>query len=264
MKTRIISGLIMLPLIIVLYFRGIPLAVVAFIISALAIREVFKAFEKIDVYPNLFFSWGALVVLYAIHFLFPGNLAFVTFWLAGTVVAAFIAFFAVTKHKAVDLSATVFGTVYIGFLVYHIVMIDETGYGVMVWLVAITAICTDIFAYFIGMFFGHRKLAPTLSPKKTVEGALGGILGSVFGSMVFFVIVHVGSVPHILLMGILGSIMAQLGDLSASLIKRQIGIKDYGHILPGHGGIMDRFDSIIFTAPTIYYYLVLVMPEMGS
>ena len=113
--------------------------------------------------------------------------------------------------------------------------------------------------YFIGMYFGRRKLAPTLSPKKTVEGSLGGILGSVFGCLLFYVIVHVGSIPHMLLMGIFGSILAQVGDLSASLLKRQIGIKDYGNLIPGHGGILDRFDSIIFTAPAIYYYMVLVM-----
>ena len=125
-------------------------------------------------------------------------------------------------------------------------------------MVAGTAILTDIFAYFTGYFFGKHKLAPVLSPKKTIEGALGGVLGSVLFSIVFALIAKLDIFPHMVIMGVVGSIFAQLGDLTASAFKRKIGIKDYGNIIPGHGGILDRVDSIIFTAPVIYYYLQLV------
>ena len=258
MKTRIISGLIMVPLILLLVFRGIPLAIFAFIISAIAVYELFKGFSNIGITGNIFIAWGALIALYLIHFLMPERHDYLTCWLVISIIASFLGIFKAEKHKAEDALVTILGIVYVEFFIYHIILIDEGSYGILVWMVAGTAILTDIFAYFTGYFFGKHKLAPVLSPKKTIEGALGGVLGSVLFSIVFALIAKLDIFPHMVLMGVVGSIFAQLGDLTASAFKRKIGIKDYGNIIPGHGGILDRVDSIIFTAPVIYYYLQLV------
>jgi phosphatidate cytidylyltransferase len=129
---------------------------------------------------------------------------------------------------------------------------------VLVPLVA--AFCSDTMALFAGMLFGRRKLAPRVSPKKTIEGSVGGLLGGVAGMAIFRWIyqlcTHQG-LPLLwcLLIGLLGAAMGQLGDLFFSLIKRQYGIKDYGHLLPGHGGVLDRFDSVIFAAPVVWLIL---------
>lgn len=119
---------------------------------------------------------------------------------------------------------------------------------------------SDTFALFAGMLFGKHKLAPIVSPKKTIEGAVGGIVGSVFCLLVFAYIMHgtVGfTLPYwaAIALGIFGSALGQVGDLSFSIIKRQTGIKDYGTIFPGHGGVLDRFDSVIFVAPAIEFVL---------
>ncbi len=132
----------------------------------------------------------------------------------------------------------------------------------LLWLVIICACLTDTFALFVGKYFGKRKLAPKISPKKTVAGALGGILGSVISATVYGVITEL-TMPEISVnflslaaLGLVAAIFAQLGDLSMSAVKREAGIKDYGNIIPGHGGILDRIDSIVFTAPLVYYFVM--------
>jgi phosphatidate cytidylyltransferase len=123
----------------------------------------------------------------------------------------------------------------------------------------LTAFGTDIFAYFTGQAIGKHKLSPKISPKKTIEGAIGGILGSVLLCVVFGHFFGELLLLHYAVIGVLGSILAQLGDLTASIFKRKMGVKDYGMLIPGHGGIMDRFDSVLFTAPFVYYYIMLVI-----
>ena len=128
-----------------------------------------------------------------------------------------------------------------------------------VWLVIITAFGTDICAYFAGVTMGKHKLCPKISPKKTWEGAVGGILGSVILSGIFGLVFAGELLPHCLVIGFLASIVSMFGDLTASIFKRKMGIKDYGNLIPGHGGILDRFDSVLFTGPVIYFYGMLVL-----
>ena len=134
----------------------------------------------------------------------------------------------------------------------------------------------DTFAYFAGRFFGKHKLAPKVSPKKTVEGAIGGLLGGVIGMTVFKLVadsmahtltvyppIEMAAGPQIswgavFALGIIGSTISQIGDLSFSVIKREFGVKDYGNLLPGHGGILDRFDSVTFVAPFVWLALQLL------
>ena len=133
----------------------------------------------------------------------------------------------------------------------------------MVLIPMVAAFSSDSAALFAGMAFGKHKLAPKVSPKKTVEGAIGGLLGGMLGMVIFRIIFYLCTVQplHIgwcVLIGLVGAAMGQLGDLSFSVIKRQQGIKDYGRLLPGHGGVLDRFDSVIFAAPVIWLIMSLV------
>jgi phosphatidate cytidylyltransferase len=114
-------------------------------------------------------------------------------------------------------------------------------------------------AYFTGLLLGRHKLAPKISPKKTIEGAVGGVAGSVLLCGLFGYFAVPPLLTHCIALGVLGGVVSQLGDLTASIFKRKMGIKDYGNLIPGHGGVLDRFDSVLFTAPAVYYYIVIVL-----
>ena len=135
----------------------------------------------------------------------------------------------------------------------------------LVWLIFISSWICDTFAYLTGMAFGRHKLTPVLSPKKSVEGAVGGVAGSALAGALFGwlclerVIPDPGIIWITALLCAAGAVVSQIGDLAASGIKRNHGIKDYGKLIPGHGGIMDRFDSVLFTAPIIYYLAILLI-----
>ena len=131
----------------------------------------------------------------------------------------------------------------------------------------VASFASDSFALFAGMAFGKHKLAPSLSPKKTVEGALGGFAGAIASCIIYGIIVNIAfdlrvNYVALVLYGALGSVVAQIGDLSFSYIKRQCGLKDFGKLLPGHGGILDRFDSVLFCAPLIEI-LVWLLPAFS-
>ena len=135
---------------------------------------------------------------------------------------------------------------------------------VLVFMPLCIAFGSDTFALFAGMLCGKHKLAPRVSPKKTVEGAVGGLIGGVIGMTLMAVIggMVLGDAflapVHVLVFGIVGSAVSQIGDLSFSVIKREFGVKDYGNLLPGHGGILDRFDSVTFVAPFVWLALQIM------
>jgi phosphatidate cytidylyltransferase len=156
-----------------------------------------------------------------------------------------------------------FALFYVSIMLSYIyqVRVLEDGH-ILVWLIFIGAWGSDTCAYCVGMLFGKRKMAPKLSPKKSIEGCIGGVVGAALIGYIYALILGskmVGIDNPRLLFAIIGasaSVISQFGDLAASAIKRNFDIKDYGSLIPGHGGILDRFDSIIFTAPIVYYLSV--------
>ncbi len=131
--------------------------------------------------------------------------------------------------------------------------------SIYIWLVFISAFATDTFAYFTGVTIGKHKLYPRISPKKTIEGSLGGIIGCLITVMLFSVYFKLDNLVATAVLAIILSVISQIGDLTASTIKRTANIKDYGNLIPGHGGILDRFDSILFTTPIVYYYITYII-----
>jgi phosphatidate cytidylyltransferase len=181
-------------------------------------------------------------------------------WFFAVVIASLIYMFNVEKRSLEDGAFTITGIVYIIFFSHHVVLVDRLdGFSIMVWLIFLTAFGTDVFAYFTGYLIGKHKLCPGISPKKTIEGAIGGTIGSIIICGVFGYFLANEYFIHCLIIGALGSVISQFGDLTASVFKRKMGIKDYGNLIPGHGGILDRFDSVLFTAPLVYYYIVIVI-----
>lgn len=271
MKTRIISGLCMVPLLVLVYLGGYFITALCIIIGFMGVNELFNGFNAMGVKPSRAIAYGAMAVLYVVGGLFPTNHEYIIGWLVGSVMACSVYMLKINERRIEDALGTMLGIIYVVFFSYHVVLVDRLEiYGAMIWLVLLPAFCTDIFAYFTGVLFGKHKLCPYLSPKKTVEGAVGGIVGSVvccglFGRFLFPILNGIYSIVlpdmtiHCIVIGLIGSVMAQCGDLTASAYKRKMGIKDYGSLIPGHGGVMDRFDSVLFTAPMVYYYVVLVL-----
>ncbi len=151
-------------------------------------------------------------------------------------------------------------TIFITSAVLSLVMLRANFNIFALLLPFIIAWATDTGAYFIGYFFGKHKLAPNMSPKKTIEGAIGGILIAMIATVAYGLILYgnfyvYGMIKYAIVGGA-GSIVAQIGDLAASCIKRDFDKKDYGALLPGHGGLMDRFDSVLFVAPYVFFMIV--------
>lgn len=245
---RVISGIIGLALLIgIVQTGGITLKLSILIISIIGMRELMMAFEHKGLNPMSL--WSYLL----------GTIYILTLGTYGTnfslIMTGFIMIGLITmlneKYNVLDLGVSLLSFYYIPFLIGNVLLLDKTKY---IWVIFTIAFGTDVFAYFAGNLFGKHKLAPKISPNKTIEGSVGGILGSLILTVIYGMIFNL---PYLKLipLAIVGSIISQLGDLAASSIKRWTGIKDYGFIIPGHGGVLDRFDSIIFTTPVVYYYV---------
>src|SRR3712207_578469 len=160
------------------------------------------------------------------------------------------------KYNFIDGSVTILGFIYVAMFFSFIILVNKKSYGnYLVWLIFLSSWICDTTAYYSGKFFGKHKLCPKVSPKKTIEGAIGGFLGSIIACTLFgmFAISKGSNVLliHFSIIGALCGILSQFGDLAASSIKRHVGVKDYSNLIPGHGGILDRFDSILFSSVVV-------------
>jgi len=242
-------------------------ALAILILTLLAWHEFCKMLQNKQI--KVFYSFGMIVNVCILGCAWLGNAQEFAVLLFVTMIAMLMKMvFSGTKFTALDAAFSLLGICYIGMSFSHLLLLRDsmnalhimTLWGNLpagaayVWLAFVGTWASDTFAYFVGSYLGKHKLCPGISPNKTIEGALGGVLGS---TLVVTLLGSVFTLPvsHSMLMGLLVGIAAPLGDLVESAIKRFSDVKDSGHILPGHGGILDRFDSILFTAPVVYYYL---------
>lgn len=163
------------------------------------------------------------------------------------------------KSQGLDMAhagQVILGVLYIPLLMAHFILIRQLQSGILwVFFILVLAFAGDIAAYYIGRRFGKHKLLPEVSPGKTIEGIFGLVAGSIVGCLLFKLFFF-PTLPaaHAVVLGLVGSVAGQLGDLSESALKRAAGVKDSGMILPGHGGILDRLDCLMFITPFVYYY----------
>ena len=265
LKNRVMSGVVLilfLAAIVVFNVRFPPaLNLAVALISILAINEIIQALgiskEYALVVPSLMFA-GIL------FFVPPGLGVQATYFMYTAVMFAVLIFF----HESVsfrDLIVVYSMTLLISTMLGSIIWLREfdSSHGMFYVIIAIfSAWISDTGAYVAGSLWGSHKLCPKISPKKTVEGAVGGLVLNVAAMLVFGYIFHVvfyGYQVDVSYLSLLLIVMSILGDLSFSLIKRSCHIKDFGELIPGHGGILDRFDSVIFVAPFVYL-LVQFLP----
>jgi len=179
-------------------------------------------------------------------------------------IAAFILFLGSVKSLSVDmarLNRVVLGILYIPLMMSHLILLRDHPKGVLwIFFMIILAFSGDITAFYVGRKFGKRKLMAYVSAGKTAEGTIGSVFGSVAGCVIFSN-AFMPDVPviHAVLMGFFGNIIGELGDLCESVLKRSAGVKDSGFIFPGHGGVLDRLDCILFIAPFLYYYRLFII-----
>ena len=193
-----------------------------------------------------------------------GNNQYLTAILAFSVLIVFILFILSIKESnfdALSVAKVIFGIMYIPFLMSYFVALRMMDKGALwIMFVLILAFIGDIAALYVGKYFGKHKLAPLVSPGKTVEGLAGLVLGSTVACLIFgYYLLPEIPLTHVAIIAFIGSIIGQLGDICESAIKRTYGLKDASSILPGHGGILDRLDCLLFIVPFVYYYRIFVI-----
>lgn len=264
MLVRIISGVIGIIVLLLVMFLSQELFIGAIsVICAIASYEVMKAYGYTK-YKLLLLTGiiTSLIIPLSIYFALENYLYLLLLIL--TVIPIIHMFKNHNEFHTKDLFSYMAGVIIIPWVFSTLAYIRLTEYGqFLIWLPLISAWLTDTFAYFGGRFLGKHKLCPNISPKKTIEGSVSGILGAVLGYIIYGYIlkntwdINVNFYAFILT-AIITSILSQMGDLVASLIKRETGIKDFGKLMPGHGGVLDRFDSLIITAPCIFILLRII------
>ncbi len=267
---RLISGIVLVIIALVtVNMGGWVLWAVNLFLSLVGMMEMYRVF---DVHKKSISAIGYFLVCFYYCFLMTDISIYVFLGVAILCFMLLMTVYVVTfpEYKTEEIMAVVFGAIYPGIMLSFLYLlrgVDEGQY--LVWLIFLSSWGNDTCAYCVGMickkFFKTHQMTPVLSPKKSVEGGVGGVLGAtllgaVFGA-VFSEKIHTFSLAVPLACAILclcGGIISMLGDLAASAIKRNHDVKDYGHLIPGHGGIMDRFDSIVFSAPILYFVTLLL------
>ena len=265
LKMRILTAIIGVPLIIFVLLSPKPImTIIVMAASVMGLYEYYKA-VGLSVHRDACIMGYIAALVISAGANYPPSVSIVL------VYVFIIALFSMMLMKnrtigIVHIGMLLLGLIYIPYFLSHTIYIRSLEFGnFYIWLVFIGAFLTDTCAYFIGCRFGKRKLCPSISPNKTVEGAIGGLVGGGLAFVLFGIIVNIFfaeslgdkhfSLILLFVLGIISAIASEIGDLVASSIKRQFNIKDFGNLLPGHGGILDRCDSIILVAPIIFLFL---------
>lgn len=269
--TRLISGIVLVIIaILTMFLGGMPLAGVLLAISLVAYRELSKALKVAtdDKKLNLLEIIGCIgVVAYYAGIVFSDVKEILLMCIVGVFMAIMFAYvITFPKYQAGQVVAAFFAFMYAPVMLSFVYLTRMCPEGIyMVWMILISSWGCDTCAYVVGKLIGKHKIFPILSPKKSLEGCIGGVLGSALigGLYGHFLVENVFLEQNVtwIVVFICGvsAVMSMVGDLAASAIKRNHDIKDYGTLIPGHGGIMDRFDSMIVTAPMIYFLTVLML-----
>ena len=254
-KTRLLSGIVLvLVAFLTINCGGYVLLATLLCVSLIGMQELYRAMHvRKEGFGALeLVSYAGVLLIYLL--LIPGDSAYPLMGVIASLVLIMCVYvFCYPDYQAGQIMAAFFGIVYVGVMLSYIYQTRMLPGGQFhVWLIFLCSWGCDTCAYCVGVLIGKHKMAPVLSPKKSIEGAVGGVAGAVLLGVIYAFFTKGGMVEYGIICGV-GALISMVGDLAASAIKRNQGIKDYGKLIPGHGGILDRFDSVIFTAPVIYY-----------
>ena len=257
-RTRLISGIVLVVLAILLVTKGgVLLYCVTAAISLIGMFELYRVMGIEKKAPGIA-GYLACLGYYGLVW-FEGQHYVTLLAIAALMVLMSIYVFTFPKYGTEQITVAFFGIFYLGIMLSYLYQVRAMADGkYLVWLIFLSSWGCDTCAYCAGMLLGKHRLAPVLSPKKSVEGAVGGVVGAILLGIIYAAATKGGMVEYAIICGV-GALISMVGDLAASAIKRNQGIKDYGKLIPGHGGILDRFDSVIFTAPVIYFLAVALL-----
>ena len=260
-KTRLISGIVLVIIALATIISGSWILFFTLLaVSLIGMRELYKVMKVSDEHVTVLELVGYLgAVLYYIamrsDFGSYGTMAIII----SMILILFVYVFGYPKYHAEQVMAAFFGVVYVAVMLSFIYLTRSLPDGkFLVWLIFLCSWGCDTCAYCVGMLIGKHKMAPVLSPKKSIEGAVGGVAGAALLGVIYAAATQ-GKMAEYALICAVGALISMVGDLAASAIKRNQNIKDYGKLIPGHGGILDRFDSVIITAPVIYYLAKMIL-----
>ena len=260
-KTRLISGIFLVIIALATIISGSWILFFTLLaVSLIGMRELYKVMKVSDEHVTVLELVGYLgAVLYYIamkaDFGNYGTMAIII----SMILILFVYVFGYPKYHAEQVMAAFFGVVYVAVMLSFIYLTRSLPDGkFLVWLIFLCSWGCDTCAYCVGMLIGKHKMAPVLSPKKSIEGAVGGVAGAALLGVIYAAATQ-GKMAEYALICAVGALISMVGDLAASAIKRNQNIKDYGKLIPGHGGILDRFDSVIITAPVIYYLAKMIL-----
>ena len=260
-KTRLISGIVLVIIALATIISGSWILFFTLLaVSLIGMRELYKVMKVSDEHVTVLELVGYLgAVLYYIamkaDFGNYGTMAIII----SMILILFVYVFGYPKYHAEQVMAAFFGVVYVAVMLSFIYLTRSLPDGkFLVWLIFLCSWGYDTCAYCVGMLIGKHKMAPVLSPKKSIEGAVGGVAGAALLGVIYAAATQ-GKMAEYALICAVGALISMVGDLAASAIKRNQNIKDYGKLIPGHGGILDRFDSVIITAPVIYYLAKMIL-----
>ncbi len=269
-RTRLISGILLVAAaLLTIMCGGYVLLFTLACISVIGVNELYRAMKMMEKPFDLLELTGYLsVVMYyaaaLVNFQEYGLFALI----CGLILMLFVYVFTYPRYRAGQVMTAFFAVVYVAVMLSFIYLIreQEAGGRYLVWLVFLCSWGCDTCAYCVGKLFGKHKMTPVLSPKKSVEGAVGGVAGAALLGAVYGALTRTAGGDAVLYAVVcaVGALISMAGDLAASAIKRNQEIKDYGKLIPGHGGILDRFDSVIITAPVIYYLVKIIVDLSGN
>ena len=258
MKTRVLSGIVLAIIMISSSFcGGWYLYLLCAGVSLIGMYELYRV---IDIQKSALAYMGYLSAIFYYICVLTGYEKYDIFVFVIALMAIMSVYvFTFPKYKIEEVTLTFLGLFYVAVMLSYIYKVRILEDGIyIVWLIFIASWGNDTFAYFTGVLLGKHKMAPVLSPKKSIEGAVGGVVGAAVLGVIYATATQ-GPVLEYAVICAVGALISMVGDLAASAIKRNQGIKDYGKLIPGHGGILDRFDSVIFTAPVIYYLAKMIL-----
>ena len=261
MKDRLIGGFFVATItLITLLSGGIVTALILMTVSIFGIYELMKVYS-LEKSPFIILDYIATIILYLLLYFEKQQyvMPLIVFTIMILLVCYVVCF---PKYKDADVMRAVFGFLYASVMLSYVLQVRELEGGmILAFYILIASWGNDVFAYLVGRKIGKHKFSPKVSPNKSVEGFFGGIIGAAILGFLFGYVFSDGipfSEGYCALIAGLTAIPAVFGDLAASAIKRNNEIKDYSHLIPGHGGILDRFDSVYFAAPILYYLIVMV------
>lgn len=262
-NSRYLGAVVLIPILAMFFIGGWFLKITVMLLAGRALYEFFHVIEVKGHAPIRILGYGSWLVYYGTLFFVENPVTHLGVILSLVLALGFVYMVFDEKTDITDVALTLAGVVYTVVIFGFLVLLESKEHGLyFVYSVFIISWVCDTLAYYSGRLFGKHKLIERVSPKKTVEGAVGGLLGGALGAFILGQIV-VGTTSispwHFLVMGFFGAMFGQVGDLAASAVKRYADAKDYPKLIPGHGGILDRFDSILFVSLLVYVYTSYVL-----